>query len=65
MNNEYTLENFEVKKTILGEENEFVTSMIKLHDNRIAVCSNAKTIKIFEPINNYNLDFSFSVEVNT
>lgn len=65
MNNEYTLDNFEVKKTILCEENEFITSMIKLHDKRIAVCSNAKTIKIFDPINNYNLDFSFSVEVNT
>ena len=47
MENQYTLNDLKITKTIKGEENESITSILKLNDGKIAVCCKNQKIKIF------------------
>ena len=55
MKNEIQLSNFYNIKTINVHSNK-INSLILLNDNRIASCSSDKTIRIFNPSNNYHCD---------
>ena len=55
MKNVIQLSNFENTKTINVHSNK-INSLILLNDNRIASCSSDKTIRIFNPSNDYHCD---------
>ena len=55
----HEIENIQVLKSFDAfEENDNIKEMIKLSDNKILVYSKSKTVKIFNPSNNYNCDFT-------
>lgn len=43
----------------ISDHNDSINKMIQLKDERIATCSNDKTIKIFNPYNDYQCELTF------
>ena len=64
MENQYTLNDLKITKTIKGEENESITSILKLNDGKIAVCCKNQKIKIYDPLNNNSLVLTIPVDIN-
>ena len=64
MENQYTLNDLKITKTIKGEENESITSILKLKDGKIAVCCKNQKIKIYDPLNNNSLVLTIPVDIN-